>query len=42
MQMKLIFSRKVLHLASFWKWEFLELRTGGLCVRPTLDTEQLL
>ena len=25
MQMKLIFARKVLHLASFWKWGFLEL-----------------
>ena len=23
---KLIFTRKVLHLASFWKWEFLKLR----------------
>ena len=28
MQMKLILTRKVLHLASFWKWEFLELGNG--------------
>ena len=28
MQMKLIITRKVLHLASFWKWEFWELRNG--------------
>ena len=27
-QMKLIFTAKVLHLASFWKWEFLELGSG--------------
>ena len=26
-QIKLIFTRKVSHLASFWKWEFLELGT---------------
>ena len=26
--MKLIFTWKVLHLASFWKWEFLELKNG--------------
>ena len=25
---KLLFTRKVLHLASFWKWGFLELRSG--------------
>ena len=25
MQMKLILTRKILHFASFWKWEFLEL-----------------
>ena len=25
MQIKLLFTRKVLHLPSFWKWEFLEL-----------------
>ena len=28
MQIKLIFTRKVVHLASFWKWGFLELRSG--------------
>ena len=27
---KLIFTRKVVHLASFWKWGFLELRSGLL------------
>ena len=29
MQIKLIFTRKVVHLASFWKWGFLEL---GSCL----------
>ena len=28
MQMKLIFTGKVVYLASFWKWEFMELRSG--------------
>ena len=28
MQIKLIFTRKVVHLASFWKWGFLELGNG--------------
>ena len=28
MQIKLLFTRKVLHLPSFWKWEFLELGNG--------------
>ena len=28
MQMKLIFPTKVSHLASFWKWDFLELGNG--------------
>ena len=28
MQIKLISTRKVMHLASFWKWEFLELGSG--------------
>ena len=28
MQIKLIFSRKVVYLASFWKWGFLELGSG--------------
>ena len=28
MQIKLIFTRKVVHLASFWKWRFLELGSG--------------
>ena len=27
---KLIFTRKVVHLASFWKWGFLKLRRGLL------------
>ena len=30
MQIKLIFTRKVAHLASFWKWGFLELGSGLL------------
>ena len=30
MQIKLFFTRKVVHLASFWKWAFLELRSGLL------------
>ena len=30
MQIKLIFTRKVGHLASFWKWRFLELVSGLL------------
>ena len=34
MQMKLIITRKVLHLALFWKWEFLELANGLLAVCP--------
>ena len=29
MQIKLIFTRKVVHLASLWKWGFLELGTDG-------------
>ena len=28
MQVKLIFTRKVVHLASFWKWGFLEHGSG--------------
>ena len=28
MHIKLIFTTKVSHLASFWKWDFLELRNG--------------
>ena len=31
MQIKLIFIRKVVHLASFWKWGFLDLRSGLFC-----------
>ena len=34
MQMKLIIARKVLHLASFWKWEFLELGNDQFAVCP--------
>ena len=30
MQIKLIFTRKVVHLASFWKWGFFELGSGLL------------
>ena len=30
MQIKLIFTRKVVYLASFWKWGFLELGSGLL------------
>ena len=30
MQIKLIFTRKVVHQASSWKWGFLELRSGLL------------
>ena len=30
MQIKLIFTRKTVHLASFWKWGFLELGSGLL------------
>ena len=30
MQIKLIFTRKVVHLASFWKWGFLEVGNGLL------------
>ena len=30
MQIKLIFTRKVVHLASFWKWRFLERGSGLL------------
>ena len=30
MQIKLIFTREVVHLASFWKWGFLELGSGLL------------
>ena len=30
MQIKLIFTTKVSHLASFWKWDFLELGNGVL------------
>ena len=34
MQIKLIFRRKVVHLASFWKWGFLELGSGLFLRRP--------
>ena len=33
MQIKLIFTRKVVHLATFWKWGFLELGSGLLARR---------
>ena len=35
MQIKLIFTRKVVHLASFWKWGFFELGSG---LFATLET----
>ena len=36
MQIKLIFTTMILHLASFWKWEFLELGDGPIKVtRPS-------
>ena len=35
MQVKLIFTRKVVHLASFWKWGFLEL--GSAPIWRSLD-----
>ena len=36
MQMKLIIARKVLHLASFWKWEILKPGNGLLSSLPRL------
>ena len=33
MQIKLIFTRKVVHLASFWKREFIKLGNGLLAVK---------
>ena len=35
MQIKLIFTRKIVHLASFWKWGFLKLGSGLLVERWT-------
>ena len=37
-QIKLIFTRKVVHLASFWKWVFLELGTGLFLVKSKMAT----
>ena len=37
MQIKLIFTRKVMHLASFWKWGFMALRSGLLCLKTDLN-----
>ena len=39
MQIKLIFIRKVVHLASFWKWGFLELGSGLLRLGDKRDEE---
>ena len=39
MQIKLIFIRKVVHLASFWKWGFLELGSGLLRLGDKRDGE---
>ena len=36
MQIKLFFTRKVVHLASFWKWGFLELGSGLLLSRSAM------
>ena len=36
MRKKLIFMTEVLHLASFWKWEFSELGNGLLRYAKTL------
>ena len=38
MQIKLIFTRKVVHLASFWKWGFSELGSGLLDATTTSAT----
>ena len=40
-QIKLIYTRKIVHLASFWKWGYLELRSG-LLTFATLDTRRRL
>ena len=37
MQIKLIVTRKVLPLCSFWKWEFLELGSGLFTTAVSLD-----
>ena len=39
MQIKLIFTRKVVHLASFWEWGFLELESGllGISTAPEIE-----
>ena len=39
---KLIFKRKVVHLASFWKWGCLELGSGLFMGRHKLDTSNLI
>ena len=39
---KLIFKRKVVHLASFWKWGCLELGSGLFMGRDKLDTSNLI
>ena len=41
MQIKLVFSRKFLHVASFWKWEFLE-HGNGLYVTCTSPIMHLI
>ena len=40
MQIKLIFTTKVSHLASFWKWDVLELGSG-LLMDVLIDVEEL-
>ena len=41
MQIKLIFTRKVVHLTSFWKWRFLELG-NGLLTKEWSDKQHIL
>ena len=39
MQIKLIFTRKIVHLTSFWKWRFLELGSGLMFYSSQLLTK---
>ena len=42
MQIKLVFTRKVVHLASFWRWGFLELGSGLFTGRNSTGDVMLL
>ena len=42
MQIKLIFTRKVVHLASFWKWGFLELGSGYWLIASLLTIPETI